>query len=180
MEDGNRAKPRKPADRNSWKPDSRGLDTVTQRASASDDSHLSLKSSQQEFSMSSLHQKRNRRQWLLFCGNLGPHENPVVSEMQPSTLNGVGGDGLGRCQVTRSCVPVNNSIQNKLPLQYVFAVSVDVNGIAIEAVVNTGAEVSVPLKLISGYTPHVIILQADEDSKLEGYMAGPCDIHIRM
>lgn len=33
-------------------------------------------------------------------------------------------------------------------------------------------------ELISGYTPHVTILKADEDSKLEGYMAGPCDICI--
>lgn len=83
--DENRAKPRKPANRKSGKLDFRGFGPVTQWASASDNSHLSLKSRQQEFSMSPLHQKRNRKQWVLLCGSLGPHENPVVSEMQPST-----------------------------------------------------------------------------------------------
>lgn len=60
----------------------------------------------------------------------------------------------------------------------VFAVSVDGNGIAIEADVDTGAEVSVLATSLSADIPLTSGEVICNVTKLEGYMAQTCDICI--
>lgn len=81
---------------------------------------------------------------------------------------------------TRLFWPVSNSQRTAR-----FAVSVDVIGMALDALVDTEAEVRVlyreAYQMMDPWPPLkecITMLQAGEDSKLEGFIAGPFSIHI--
>lgn len=167
----NQCKQRKHTRKSRRKPVSSGIDSVSQRTTAYDSSHPSLVSCQQEVSMSpSGHErKRNRKQRTQLHCHLTRYSG---------TLDGLEEEG----ERTRPCEPVSNSQGIA-----VFAVCVDVNGMALDGVVDTGAEVCVLSKeayqLMDPRPPVkkcITILQAGKDSEVEEFIAGPFNICTTM